>query len=77
MAGLPLDQAQTNPLASDSPAAIIARSNTTTKNTNVSVGRVNVDARGGDSEQISAGVSGALKEQLQQTMSNFDDGVVA
>ena len=72
-----MQQARSNPVASDSPlaAGIISNANSVTQNTSVSVGRVNVDARGGDSDQIAKGVSGALKDQMQQTMSNFDDAV--
>ena len=66
----------------DSPLAaagngITSTSNNIQRNTSVSVDKVNVDARGGDSKEIAAGVGSALKDQMQQTVSNFDDAVVA
>ena len=67
----------TRAVGAQTSAGITSNAQTINRNTSVSVGRVNVDARGGDSNQIAAGVSGALKDQVQQTMSNFDDGVMA
>ena len=68
-----IQQIQHTPVAST--GAIAATAGAINRQTSVSVDQVNVDARGGDSKEIAAGVSGALQEQLQQTVSNYDDGV--
>lgn len=68
-----IQQIQHTPVAST--GAIAATAGMINRQTSVSVDQVSVDARGGDSKEIAAGVSGALQEQLQQTVSNYDDGV--
>jgi len=47
------------------------------RNTSVTIGSLNVDARGGDSQEIANNASNALIEQMQQTVNAYDDGVLA
>ena len=70
-------EAAQNPLTAQRAEAIATTSKNTQKSTSVSVGAVNVDARGGDSKEVAANVGSALKDQMQNTVSNFDDGVMA
>ena len=74
-AEIAIAEANKNPLSGQTAQAIQATSNSINRNTSVSVENVNVDARGGDSKEISAGIGNALKDQMQSTVSNFDDGV--
>jgi len=74
-AQMAIEEANKNPLAGQTAQAIQATTNSVNRNTTVSVGVVNVDARGGDSKEISAGIGTALTDQMQTTVSNFDDGV--
>jgi hypothetical protein len=69
--------ADNNPLNGQTAGSIGAASTTANTSTSVSVGSVNVDARGGDSNEIASGVSSALSEQMKQAVNNFDDGVLA
>ena len=66
-----------NPATAGGNSSLANTSSNIQRNTSVSVDKVNVDARGGDSQEIAAGVGNALKDQMQQTVSNFDDAVVA
>ena len=70
--------ADAHPLAAQSSTRI-QQDNRTTANrtTHVSVGSVAVDARGGDSQEVAAGVGTALTDQLKQAVSDFDNGLVA
>lgn len=61
--------------SSQTPNTIGTPGNDNSKSTSVSVGEVNVDARGGDAKAIAAGVRGALQNELRSTASQFDDGV--
>lgn len=73
-----LTEAATNPLAGQTSGSILQDNRTTAnRNTHVSVGTVSVDARGGDSKEIAGGVGGALSEQLQQTLNDYDNGLLA
>lgn len=69
-------EAQNNPLSGQTSNSI-SNANTANRNTSVSVGSVSVDARGGNSEEIAAGVGTALSDQMKQAISDFDDGVAA
>jgi len=68
--------ADTNPLSGQSMTSM-SSTKTANTSTSVSVGNVNVDARGGDAKDIASGVSSALGEQMKQAVNNFDDGVAA
>lgn len=46
------------------------------RSTSIAVGNVNVDARGGDSKEISSHIGQALRDEMQAAVSNFDDAVV-
>lgn len=70
-----LQEADANPLNAQSEQAISNTSKSVNRNTSVSVGEVNVNAPGADSAEISAGIGSALKDEMQSTVSNFDDGV--
>jgi hypothetical protein len=69
-------EAQNNPLSAQTSNSI-SNANTANRSTSVSVGSVSVDARGGNSEEIAAGVGTALTDQMKQAVSDFDDGVAA
>lgn len=69
-----LEAAGESPLNGMSSQSIINQG-AASRSTTVSVGSVSVDARGGDSQEIAAGVGSALGDQMQQTVSQFDDGV--
>ena len=70
-----IESAQKNPLAGQTARDITATSRHLNRHTSVSVAAVNVDARGGDSAEISHGVGLALREEMERTVSNFDDGI--
>ena len=74
-AQISIEQAANNPLSGQSAQALQQTSQSVNRNTTVSVGAVNVDARGGNSEEISAGIGTALQDQMQATVSNYDDGI--
>jgi len=63
-----------NAIASQSSAAIAA-GNTTTSSRAFSFGDINVDARGGNSQEIAANGGQALRGQLEQVVSQYDDGI--
>ena len=65
-----------SPLVAAQGSGLASTANNINRNTSVSVGAVNVDARGGNSEEIASGVGSALKDQMQTTVSNYDDGVI-
>lgn len=46
-----------------------------TRTSQVSIGDVNVDARGGDSREISTNVVDELRRQTEDLVNNYDDGV--
>ena len=75
LGGEAIQQAAQNPLSGQTAQSIQSNSRTENRQTTVSVGAVNVDARGGDSGEISAGIGNALNDQMQIAVSNFDDGV--
>lgn len=74
-------EAQTALQRSESLANVASVITSTSKSVNqtnsVSVSEVNVDARGGDSAEISANISDALKSQMEQVVATYDDGVLA
>ena len=70
-----LKETDANPINAQTTTALHNTTASTNRNTSVSVSAVNVDARGGDSAEISAGIGSALRDEMQATVSNFDDGV--
>ena len=46
-----------------------------TQTASVSVGAVNIDARGSDSREIASGIGSALDEELRHTLGVFDNGI--
>ena len=74
-AEIAITESQKNPLSGRSARSIRDARRSVNRQTTVSVGAVNVDARGGDAEEISAGISTALNDQMQQAVSNADDGI--
>ena len=75
--GQAAQQAAENPLIANKAAIISGTNKAIQKTTSVSIDKLNVDARGGDSQDIANNVGNALKDQMQATVSNFDDGVMA
>lgn len=70
--------AATNPITSQTTNSINnAGPKTTNKNTNVQVGSVVVNTQATDADGVARAVGGTLNNQLRQTVSNFDDGVLA
>lgn len=65
------------PVGAPSPASAIAAqgSSSIRKPTQLRTGDINIDARGGDSKEIAAKTADALKEQLQNTVEDFDSGI--
>ncbi|MCK5607374.1 hypothetical protein KAR91_36155 [Candidatus Pacearchaeota archaeon] len=65
------------PVGAISPAnPILTRSNSIVRqNTDIKIGELKVDARGGDSKEIADNVGSALKEQLQNTVEDFDSSI--
>ena len=76
-ARLELGIADNNGLAAQTSNTINNNRTTANRNTNVSVGSVNVNAPRGDSTEISRNISNALSDQMQNAVNQFDDGVVA
>ncbi len=74
-ARLALVGAESNQLNSGSSMSIANSTQTSNRSTSVSVGNVNVDARGGDATEVATGVSSALSDQMKQAVNDFDDGV--
>lgn len=72
-----LQAVTSNPLSGQSANSVINTSATANRSTHVSVGTVSVDARGGDSQDVANNVGTALSDQMQQAVSDFDDGVAA
>ena len=70
-----IEQAAENPLSGQSAQSLQQTTKSINRNTTVSVGAVNVDAKGGNSQEISANIGTALKNEMQATVSNFDDGI--
>lgn len=71
-----IQQAQQAPTNAISSQAISNQTTMRTSNTNVNVGGVTVDARGGDSQQIAGGINAALGDSLDRLASSYDDGVL-
>lgn len=59
------------------PSGAIAAGSTSNKNTNVTIGELNVNTNATDAEGMAKGASAALSSQLAQAASNYDDGVMA
>ncbi len=73
-----LDAAANNPLSGQTGASIQTnQTSTANRTTHVSVGRVAVDARGGDSQEIAGNIGSALSDQMKLAIADFDDGVAA
>lgn len=71
-----LGAASSSPLVSQTSNSI---SNTTkaSKNTTVTVGKVEVKTAATDAEGISKAIGGSMQAQMRQAANNFDDGVLA
>lgn len=69
-------QASNNPIASQTSNSI-SGPKTSNKNTTVSVGKVEVNTQATDADGVARAVGGTLNNQLRQTVSNYDDGVMA
>jgi hypothetical protein len=67
-----LAMASASPLGAQTSSSLTS---TRTRNTSVSIGAMNVDARGGDSKDIAARSKDALSGQLRSAVTEFDDGV--
>lgn len=67
-----LATAAASPLGAQTSSSLTS---TRTRNTSVSIGAMNVDARGGDSKDIAARSKDALSGQLRSAVTEFDDGV--
>lgn len=65
------------PLSSQTSSSIVNATNNRNQSLQTSIGQVNVDARGGDSRDVANNVGLALKDQMEQALSDFDDGVAA
>lgn len=70
-----LAMAGATPLASTPGSAIIAGGNTSSRSTNVQVGKVEVNTQATDADGIAAAVGTSLETQIAQATSTFDDGV--
>ena len=71
-----IEAAANNPLSGQSAQSIATTSNSINRNTAVSVENVNVDARGGDAQEISGKIGTALKDEMSAAVSNNDDGIM-
>lgn len=70
--------AANNPITSQTSNSISnAGPKTSNKNTNVQVGSVVVNTQATDADGVARAVGGTLNNQLRQTVSNYDDGVLA
>lgn len=70
-----LGAASSSPLVSQTSNSL---SNTTkTKNTTVTVGKVEVKTQATDAQGISKAIGGTMQAQMRQAANNFDDGVLA
>ena len=69
--------ASSNPITSQSSAAIASGTQTSNRNTQVNVGQVTVQTQATDAEGIAGAVGQSMNTQLRQAMSNYDDGVHA
>lgn len=70
-----LGAASSSPLVSQTSNSL---SNTTkTKNTTVTVGKVEVKTQATDAQGISKAIGGTMQTQMRQAANNFDDGVLA
>lgn len=67
-------QSASSPLASQSSAAIA--NSRSTKNTTVSVGKVEVKTQATDADGISKAIGGSMQTQMRQAVNNYDDGVL-
>jgi hypothetical protein len=65
------------PVGAVSPSnQVLNQSNkSVSRTTGVSVGNINIDARGGDSKEIAENVDSALKEQFKNTVEDFDSSI--
>lgn len=63
--------------AAPAAATVGGAQNSTTinNNANYTVGKMNVDARGGDSKEIAQNVGSRMRDQFQNTAQDFDSGV--
>lgn len=71
-----INQASGNPMAAVTSNSI-SNSATGGKNTNVTVGKVEVKTAATDAEGISKAIGGSMQSQMRQAAANFDDGVLA
>jgi len=65
------------PVGAPSPASpLLSRSNRmVSRSTNMSVGDIKIDARGGDSKEIAQNINSALSDQLKNTVEDFDSKI--
>lgn len=68
--------AASSPMASQTSSSI-SNSRMSSKSTSVQIGKVEVQTQATDAAGISKAIGGTMTAQMRQTVSNFDDGVVA
>ena len=67
--------AAANPLASQTAASVATRGATSTRQTTVNVGKVEVQTQATDANGIAKSVGPALQSEMRRTAQDFDDGI--
>ena len=75
-AEIAIHEAENNPLIGHGTNSIAGTNNSVSKNTTVLVDDININAQGANSEEISANIADALRDELSATVSNYDDTVM-
>ena len=70
-----IDKAEQNPLTTSTPNEIVSHSKQIQSNNAVNINKINIDAQGSDSGEISNNIGSALGDEMQKLISNYDDGI--
>lgn len=70
-----LQAARTHPLAAQTPASVAAGGSTRSRQTHVTVGKVEVHTQATDADGMARAAGGALSSHLRRTTAQYDDGV--
>ena len=65
-----------NPIAAQTSGSILNSKSNVTKNNNVNVAKIEINAQGADSNEIAKHIDGHLKEHAKNTNAQWDDGMM-
>jgi hypothetical protein len=71
------NSASSSPINRITTSSILSSRSESNKNTSIKIGDINIQTSATNSNGISSSISDSLKEQMRQTINNYDDGVLA